>query len=268
MTWAEFKAAVLSFMPAYARKVGLSTYLLNQTMAGVLTLQEHIPAYRTGRVSTMAGSSFTAYGYGAQASLPIGSQITALLSVTTDECSPMKQLTEESLLDIERGELSQEDHVFVWNPATGVLVVSPSPITDGSSVAIVYDTGNVDYADGDGVSLDFHAASVVSEFVQARTARDIERDLNMANAHDVAYRKALRTLIAKFNTALSMASRNRAPLSGAAIPPTISTPVVIVAVPPLLGFDSPGAVGQIALDGDYIYTYTAENGWAKSLRTF
>lgn len=48
----------------------------------------------------------------------------------------------------------------------------------------------------------------------------------------------------------------------------IFTGITLVEAPAALGFGADGEEGQIAFDADYVYTYSATNGWGKSARTF
>jgi hypothetical protein len=269
-TWATFKANVDKRLTVYTNAVGLTDLKAALVKSAIRDLQSAIPALRLGVIQSLTPTDFNAYGYGARIDLSRQSNIVDLFAQSTDGVlSFYQQVSEAFLKDIYMGTVEQRNKVFVYNPGSGMLVLCPSPINDLVTINIVYDTTGASFADVDTVIFDDDVEAATAEYVLSRFKRDRDHDLAAAQMCNSEYRRLKQKIFCDFRESEGVRKRNHAPIFTAA-PSTAPgyVPLILVSVPAALGFGAPGAVGEMALDGDYVYTYDAVNGWAKSVRTF
>lgn len=213
MTWAEFNTAVRVFLPSHNRRQGIQTMIDALIKAAVWDLEATVPYYESRTTRTIAPGDFTADGSAAVAELPSGARIIHVHRQDPDDAETFAHfdvVTErEEFEAMLAGTIDGRRHFCYYDTHTGEFFVTPSPIDDNASVIVEFEAKKTDYLNADVVVLDDRAAEMVSYYVLARLALQVDKDPGSAQSYESHFVKTKRKLYSERNPALLTPVDNR-----------------------------------------------------------
>jgi hypothetical protein len=210
MTWSEFNTAVRVHLVAHNRRQGIQSLIDKLIVSGLWDLQAGIPMLKSRVSRVFTPGMLVAKGLAAQGRLPVGAVIEDVFTYETDSPGDIVPYTVMSGTFNEAMNLGAVDanaHYFYYDPATGKFLVTPSPKEDLSNLRIVFVAKQVDFENTDEVPFDDRVAEAVANYVMARLARQIDRDMAAAQSYAMSYRSDKRILFSEFNEASIVPNR-------------------------------------------------------------
>lgn len=206
MTWSEFNTSVRVHLVAHNRRQGIQTLIDSLIKAGVWDIQASIAHYVPVIRRTFSPTSLRDLGYVAKGIIPPGSRI---LDVFVENGSDNTQRARYNIVNnleefsrMETGEAGAQTYRFHYDPRTGEFFVDPKPADSGSVLKVTYSGKKLDYESDDDVPFDEKAVEAVGNFVNARLALQVDRDLPAANTFNALYVANKRKLHSELNPGL------------------------------------------------------------------
>ena len=221
MTWAEFKAAVKVLLTTDANRAGATSYVDALIRLGVIDLQHHIKAMRTGFVTTYTPDDMDTVGETSSGNMPGNVTVTSLTMVKTDHTCCRKPYVPyvggwEHRADLTCQNATLKDNYWcVFDPYGETFSVYPQ-LEDGYEAQMIWDGVKKDWADDDAVLTSYtdeRVALAVAEFVKARVAREVKNDLQMANSYSQSFNVLRQQLYLSFK-GNGMADQSNSPMKG------------------------------------------------------
>lgn len=193
MKWREFKEAVYDLITVDASRIGVEAFIDRQIGLAVGDLQHYIEAYRQGHETTFDVEDATDEGFASTVNLPDGIYLREAYHVKVGNSCVSRVLSKypySNRRDLVCGVVgigcSGGNFQFAIDPGITKMWIYPR-LVDGYRVVLVWDGKKFVFDDEDIVPFDLQAALAVAEWVKAKIAREVDRDVKLAASYMADY---------------------------------------------------------------------------------
>jgi hypothetical protein len=196
-TWATFQAKVRENITVNASRQNVQTFVTNTLRAAVISLQDYIPAYRKGHETVYHASDFVTEGYASKAVLPPQAQVqdAFLIDTSCDKRFPLAAFPWKDRFNLVNNHTSVNDGHgrIAIDPYAYTYFVYPE-VKDCWVVSVNWDGLKLEFEDDEATPFDEPMALVVAEFIQAKIAREVNRDVALHNSYMQSFERGRRDL--------------------------------------------------------------------------
>lgn len=220
MTWLTFKDAVLTLLTVDRNRLGAEDFIQRQIRYAVGDIQRLISYYRQGMRTVYAPSDATVSvdGFASIITLPIGSHFREIYYVSQTNTKARRSLREYAFSTrhdlvagvVNVGALGQWFRYAVdQRDGARSMWIYPA-IVSGFQVEFIWDAllGRSvvapNYPDSTEVPFDEPVQLLVAEWVKAKLAREVDRDLNLSRDYERTYRQGVASLYSEVEERLRM----------------------------------------------------------------
>ena len=206
MTWGEFKAAVKELLTVDRKRLGAEEFIERHLRLAVGDIQSYLPYYRRGMVTTYTVDDVTQDGDTSVIVLPEGMNLREVYYAKEDTVKIRRPLRayEFSLRHdmisgvVEIGKIGQWFRYAIdQRDGARSMWVFPG-LVSGWVIEITWDAllgrGGFEYSDSTWVPFDEPMVGLVAEWIKAKLAREVDRDLRLHADYWKSYQDGRRQL--------------------------------------------------------------------------
>lgn len=196
-TWAQFQAKVRENLTVNANRQGAQTFITNALRAGVISLQDYIHGYRIGHETVYHANDFVTEGYASRATLPPEAQLRDIFLINTahDRRHPLNAFDWSDRFSLVNGKVGvNSGHGCVSIDPHGYTFYVYPEVKDCWVVSANWDGLKLEFQDEEQTPFDEAMTLVVAEYVQAKLAREVNRDVALHNSYMKSYEVGRRDL--------------------------------------------------------------------------
>lgn len=199
MTWAEFNTLVRVHLHVHNRRQGVQTLIDTLIQAAVLDIQASVPELRARDTTFFQSADLAVEGESNTGSLPVSRKVLRAYARNVDDLSETDDFVFADYRDVDKqitGDVPQSPRLFTYDPVAGSFRITPKLSDDNSELVIIHEGNSVAFTQNTEVPFDAVAAEAVASYVLTKLAMDIDRDVQLAQAHRQLYSVGKRKVLA------------------------------------------------------------------------
>lgn len=204
-TWAEFTAACRELMPIEKQRMGLQDdngvdgFITRNIRIAVIDLQNYVTSYRKNHETIYYPQDFVTEGYASKGVLPPNAHLKdiSFINNKADDAGnfryPATRLPFSDRFDLINGcKLLPDQHGRITVDDAGYTFYAYPVIGDGWVLSVLWDgmgVGNVklDFKADELVPFEEDCAECVADYVKARIAREVDKDMEMFASYQQSF---------------------------------------------------------------------------------